>query len=231
MCSSDLVRAEMSRRLARGDDAIVAPRAGSRRERVIEFRRCPGKGRMAGIALRGGYDVVGGLTGCDGAIVARRASARDLGVIDADGRPAGGDVTILAERRRGDVIGRLAHRRRAVVTADAGAGDLGVVDVYGCPVDSDHDGVPDFLDRCPATPAGSPVNETGCVVDSDGDGLVNVLDPDSDNDGLLDGTETGVTDPGEGTDLSKGRFTADADPSTPTEPLNRDSDEIGRAHG
>ena len=43
---------------------------------------------------------------------------------------------------------------------------------------------------------------------------VNVLDPDSDDDGLLDGTEAGVTTASAGTDVSKRLFIADADPQT-----------------
>ena len=44
------------------------------------------------------------------------------------------------------------------------------------PLDSDGDGVPDDMDKCPGTPAGTVVNADGCepVKDSDGDG---VLDP------------------------------------------------------
>ncbi len=41
----------------------------------------------------------------------------------------------------------------------------------GCPVDTDGDGVPDYRDKCPGTPPGSPVNSDGCPVDSDGDGV------------------------------------------------------------
>lgn len=44
------------------------------------------------------------------------------------------------------------------------------------PVDSDHDGVPDNLDRCPNTPAGAKVDANGCEFDSDGDGVVDRLD-------------------------------------------------------
>jgi OmpA-OmpF porin, OOP family len=46
-----------------------------------------------------------------------------------------------------------------------------------CAVDSDRDGVPDHLDRCPGTPPGTPVDRWGCprapVVsnDADGDGV------------------------------------------------------------
>lgn len=41
--------------------------------------------------------------------------------------------------------------------------------------DSDGDGVPDARDRCPGTPAGTPVNEEGCA-DSDGDGVIDTRD-------------------------------------------------------
>ena len=80
--------------------------------------------------------------------------------------------------------------------------------------DSDDDGVPDG-------------SEPSWSDDSDGDGMVNALDSDSDNDGILDGTEMGITTPAAGTDLLAGMFVADADPSTTTDPLNRDSDAGG----
>ena len=44
------------------------------------------------------------------------------------------------------------------------------------PVDSDHDGVPDTLDRCPGTPGGVAVDAHGCPIDSDGDGVPDYLD-------------------------------------------------------
>ncbi len=37
-----------------------------------------------------------------------------------------------------------------------------VVDAQGCPVDSDGDGVPDYMDDCPNTPKGASVNAKGC---------------------------------------------------------------------
>ena len=50
------------------------------------------------------------------------------------------------------------------------------VDALGCPVDSDNDGVADYLDKCPDTPAGAKVDAAGCPVDSDGDGVPDYLD-------------------------------------------------------
>ncbi|WP_457561278.1 OmpA family protein [Caminibacter sp.] len=50
------------------------------------------------------------------------------------------------------------------------------VDKNGCPLDSDHDGIPDYLDKCPNTPKGVQVDVNGCPVDSDHDGVPNYLD-------------------------------------------------------
>ncbi len=50
------------------------------------------------------------------------------------------------------------------------------VDADGCPLDSDGDGVPDHLDRCPDTPRGVLVDQRGCPLDSDGDGVPDGLD-------------------------------------------------------
>ena len=38
------------------------------------------------------------------------------------------------------------------------------VDNFGCPLDSDGDGVPDYLDKCPNTPAGVKVDANGCPI-------------------------------------------------------------------
>jgi OmpA-OmpF porin, OOP family len=59
------------------------------------------------------------------------------------------------------------------------------------PVDSDHDGVPDTLDRCPGTPGGAAVDAKGCPVDSDGDGVPDYLD-------TCPGTPAGVKVDGKG---------------------------------
>ncbi len=42
--------------------------------------------------------------------------------------------------------------------------------------DEDADGVTDFKDDCPHTPAGAKVNEHGCPIDSDGDGVPDGVD-------------------------------------------------------
>ncbi len=39
-------------------------------------------------------------------------------------------------------------------------------------IDTDGDGVYDYRDKCPDTPAGRKVNEDGCELDTDGDGIV-----------------------------------------------------------
>ncbi len=74
-------------------------------------------------------------------------------------------------------------------------------------------------------------DEPNAGLDSDGDGLINVLDPDSDNDGILDGTESGITTPHPDTDVDKGDFVPDADPSTTTSPLDPDTDDGGVPDG
>jgi OOP family OmpA-OmpF porin len=50
------------------------------------------------------------------------------------------------------------------------------VDATGCALDSDGDGVPNAVDRCPDTPAGTVVDAHGCQLDSDGDGVPDATD-------------------------------------------------------
>jgi len=53
------------------------------------------------------------------------------------------------------------------------------VDISGRPLDSDQDCVPDYLDKCPNTPAGVDVDKDGCPgcpVDSDNDGVIDCHD-------------------------------------------------------
>ncbi len=51
-----------------------------------------------------------------------------------------------------------------------------VVDENGCPKDSDGDGIFDYMDVCPNTPQGAPVDKRGCPLDSDGDGVPDYRD-------------------------------------------------------
>ena len=48
--------------------------------------------------------------------------------------------------------------------------------VPAMPVDSDKDGVPDSIDRCPVTPANQTVDQYGCTLDADRDGVADALD-------------------------------------------------------
>jgi OOP family OmpA-OmpF porin len=50
------------------------------------------------------------------------------------------------------------------------------VDSSGCPLDSDGDGIPNFRDQCPNTPPGAKVNVHGCSIDDDRDGVPNDID-------------------------------------------------------
>lgn len=50
------------------------------------------------------------------------------------------------------------------------------VDATGCELDSDGDGVFDSRDKCPGTPAGTPVDASGCELDTDGDGVLDSKD-------------------------------------------------------
>jgi OOP family OmpA-OmpF porin len=71
------------------------------------------------------------------------------------------------------------------VRADAlkDSGDMGdfvknvfLAEVTKPVLDSDGDGVPDYMDRCPDTPKGVTVDAKGCPLDTDGDGVADYLD-------------------------------------------------------
>jgi len=77
---------------------------------------------------------------------------------------------------------------------------LGIEFDFGKAKDSDMDGVPDKKDKCLNTPAGVAVDANGCPVDTDGDGVADYMDdcptvagltslkgcPDKDKDGIAD---------------------------------------------
>lgn len=113
--------------------------------------------------------------------------------------------------------------------------------------DSDGDGLSDTLENTTCTdPFDADTDNDGI---SDGAEDVNkngVVDPgetdpcniDTDGDGIQDGTELGITDPipdpdGNGPMLGTDTniFIADADPTTTTDPLNKDSDDDGAWDG
>ena len=84
--------------------------------------------------------------------------------------------------------------------------------------DTDDDGVLDGQEPNP-------------TVDTDGDGLINILDPDSDNDGIFDGTELGKDCTNPGTSALAKNCIADADPTTKTNPLDKDTDKGTKPDG
>ncbi|MFO0755399.1 MAG: MopE-related protein [Byssovorax sp.] len=89
----------------------------------------------------------------------------------------------------------------------------------GC-VDSDGDGLFDPVEKALGLDPTDPDSDDDGVLDgdepdfdkdTDGDGLINALDPDSDNDGLFDGTELGLGCDHAGTDAAKHHCRPDAD--------------------
>jgi MYXO-CTERM domain-containing protein len=107
-------------------------------------------------------------------------------------------------------------------------------------VDSDGDGLPDAVEtHIGSNPQDGDTDDDGVLDgaeanyadDTDGDGLPNVLDVDSDNDGLFDGTELGSQCDDTSTDVQKGHCRADADPSTGTSMVDADTDNGGVIDG
>ncbi|MFO0760840.1 MAG: MopE-related protein [Byssovorax sp.] len=107
--------------------------------------------------------------------------------------------------------------------------------------DSDGDGLPDALEIfLGSNPNDADTDDDGVVdgqepnpsLDMDGDGLIDVLDVDSDNDGLYDGTELGLGCNNPATDNGKHHCIPDADMgATHTSPVDPDSDDGGIMDG
>jgi OOP family OmpA-OmpF porin len=82
---------------------------------------------------------------------------------------------------RGEIAGRRVDSSGASDPVDYLIG-VGLVYSWGgkiaqkAPLDSDGDGVPDDMDKCPGTPPNTPVDANGCELDSDGDGVVDSKD-------------------------------------------------------
>ncbi|HYO58325.1 Ig-like domain-containing protein [Archangium sp.] len=106
--------------------------------------------------------------------------------------------------------------------------------------DTDGDGVPDTTEvELGLDPNDADSDDDGVIdgtdglTDTDGDGLIDARDADSDNDGIKDGTERGVTraNAPAGTNLGSPNFVPDEDPSTTTDPRNADTDGDGLKDG
>jgi MYXO-CTERM domain-containing protein len=108
-------------------------------------------------------------------------------------------------------------------------------------MDRDGDGLSDELEaRLHSDPDDGDTDDDGVrdgdeanpSADSDGDLLINVLDVDSDNDALFDGTELGKDCSDKATNAAGGHCVADSDGgATTTSPLLRDTDGGGASDG
>jgi OOP family OmpA-OmpF porin len=82
---------------------------------------------------------------------------------------------------RGEIAGRRADASASSDPTDYLLG-VGLLYSWGgkiapkAPLDSDADGVPDDMDKCPGTAPNTPVDANGCELDSDGDGVVDSKD-------------------------------------------------------
>jgi hypothetical protein len=122
----------------------------------------------------------------------------------------------------------LSYTDVAGCVGTAACGDLATVRTDPVQIDADGDGSTDPQEAVRFSDPADP--------DTDDDGLLDGEDPgplvcDTDSDGLLDGLEAGLVDPPDGTDVSAGCFVADADPATTTDPADADSDDGGLDDG
>jgi len=105
--------------------------------------------------------------------------------------------------------------------------------------DTDGDGIPDHIEGPGCTDPNDADSDDDGIVDGSEDinqngvvdaGETNPCDIDTDGDGIQDGTERGYTT-GHPTDTNTAIFQPDLDPSTRTDPLKTDSDGDGIADG
>lgn len=160
-------------------------------------------------------------------------TARGHYVADADPLTTT-DMTLRDTDDGGVMDGAEDWNRNGRFDEDDGETDPNVEDDDGDgPDDTDGDGLPDIEElELGSDPNDRDTDDDGVIdgreanptLDTDGDGYINILDPDSDNEGMFDGTEQGITTPDVDTDVSRKFFVPDANPSTKTSPLLRDTD-------
>ena len=108
------------------------------------------------------------------------------------------------------------------------------------PLDSDDDGLPDYVEDTTCSDSLDADSDDDGILDGEEDlnknGLVdpgetNPCNGDTDGDGIQDGTELGLTLDDIGPDTNTDIFQPDLDPATTTDPLNPDSDNDGTTDG
>ncbi len=193
-------------------------------------------------ALDADSDGDGVLDGTERGVLQPVAGATDLarGAFRADADPSTRTNPQLADSDRGGVADGKEDTNKNGRSDAAETNPRNRSDDGAPPTDGDNDGLSDAEEvhfHTSATDADSDDDglldgqEPNWNTDSDADGLINALDPDSDNDGLRDGTERGVASAGAATDVRRGAFVADLDPSTTTHPLLADFDRGGAVDG
>ncbi|NUQ75603.1 MAG: hypothetical protein HUU21_18820, partial [Polyangiaceae bacterium] len=162
-------------------------------------------------------------------------SRMDLDVVDMTQLLSEGQVEITIKAQSGGELFDLAGIVASIPAFTDKDGDTISDDeelLIGTKVDdadSDDDGVPDNLEGCSDL---ANCSEPFYAADADGDGVINALDPDSDGDGLFDGTELGLDCSLEATNKAAGRCIPDADMGkTVTDALYHDTDGGGVKDG
>ena len=97
---------------------------------MVEVRRYPTTGGVAGLAIVAAVDMGGVLAYSRSAVMTTEAGAHDIGMIDPDHRTPGGvAMAVLADIRGRDVASVLAGGRGAVVAARTVGRGAGVVEI------------------------------------------------------------------------------------------------------